>query len=119
MESTSGEAQAMAMVEEKQVQVRDQKKRMKSSNEKKLKEKKKSNKKNERECCLLVSYDELPEYMKENEYIRNYYRSEWPLSNAFLSLFSWHNETINIWTLVYLFLSIMVHFFIFLLNSCV
>ncbi|KAK8937350.1 hypothetical protein KSP39_PZI012720 [Platanthera zijinensis] len=46
----------------------------------------------------LVSYDELPEYMKENEFLRKYYRSEWPLSHAFLSLFSWHNETINVWT---------------------
>ncbi|KAK8962152.1 hypothetical protein KSP40_PGU010562 [Platanthera guangdongensis] len=46
----------------------------------------------------LVSYEELPEYMKENEFLRKYYRSEWPLSHAFLSLFSWHNETINVWT---------------------
>jgi adiponectin receptor len=48
----------------------------------------------------LVSYAELPEYMKENEFILNHYRSEWPLLNAFLSVFSWHNETINIWTYV-------------------
>lgn len=46
----------------------------------------------------LVSYEELPEYMKENEFILNHYRSEWPLLHAFLSVFSWHNETINIWT---------------------
>lgn len=46
----------------------------------------------------LVSYHELPDYMKENEFILNYYRSEWPILNAVLSLFSWHNETINIWT---------------------
>lgn len=46
----------------------------------------------------LVSYAELPEYMKENEFILNHYRSEWPLLHAFLSVFSWHNETINIWT---------------------
>jgi adiponectin receptor len=48
----------------------------------------------------LVSYEELPEYMKENEFILNHYRSEWPLLHAFLSVFSWHNETINIWTYV-------------------
>jgi adiponectin receptor len=48
----------------------------------------------------LVSYAELPEYMKENEFILNHYRSEWPLLHAFLSVFSWHNETINIWTYV-------------------
>lgn len=49
----------------------------------------------------LVSYHELPDYMKENEFILNYYRSEWPILNAVLSLFSWHNETINIWTYVW------------------
>jgi len=53
-----------------------------------------------RKKYALVSYHELPEYMKENEFILNYYRSEWPILNAVLSLFSWHNETINIWTYV-------------------
>uniref|UniRef100_A0A0D9WSI9 Heptahelical transmembrane protein ADIPOR1 n=1 Tax=Leersia perrieri TaxID=77586 RepID=A0A0D9WSI9_9ORYZ len=52
----------------------------------------------EKKECRLVSYHELPDYMKENEFILNYYRSEWPILNALLSLFSWHNETINIWT---------------------
>jgi adiponectin receptor len=52
----------------------------------------------ERRKYKLVSYQELPDYMKENEFILNYYRSEWPILNAVLSLFSWHNETINIWT---------------------
>ncbi|RWW04220.1 hypothetical protein GW17_00032567 [Ensete ventricosum] len=46
----------------------------------------------------LLSYEELPDYMKENEYIRYHYRAEWPIRNALLSLFSWHNETLNIWT---------------------
>ncbi|XP_020590018.1 heptahelical transmembrane protein ADIPOR1 [Phalaenopsis equestris] len=46
----------------------------------------------------LVNYEDLPDYMKENEFIRKYYRSEWPISQAFLSLFSWHNETLNVWT---------------------
>jgi adiponectin receptor len=52
----------------------------------------------ERKKYTLVSYHELPDYMKENEFILNYYRSEWPILNAVLSVFSWHNETINIWT---------------------
>jgi adiponectin receptor len=52
----------------------------------------------EKQKYALVSYHELPDYMKENEFILNYYRSEWPILNAVLSLFSWHNETINIWT---------------------
>lgn len=46
----------------------------------------------------LLNYEDLPDYMKENEFIRKYYRSEWPISHAFLSLFSWHNETLNVWT---------------------
>ncbi|PON70400.1 AdipoR/hemolysin-III-related [Parasponia andersonii] len=46
----------------------------------------------------LVSYEELPEYLKDNEYILDHYRCEWPLKEMFLSLFSWHNETLNIWT---------------------
>ncbi|KAI3446706.1 hypothetical protein Pfo_003371 [Paulownia fortunei] len=46
----------------------------------------------------LVKYEELPEYLKDNEFITDYYRCEWPLKNVFLSVFSLHNETLNIWT---------------------
>ncbi|KAL9249022.1 Heptahelical transmembrane protein 1-like protein [Drosera capensis] len=49
-------------------------------------------------CCCLWSYEELPEYMKDNEFIHKYYRVEWPLKEAFFSLFQWHNETLNVWT---------------------
>ncbi|KAH9303976.1 hypothetical protein KI387_008380 [Taxus chinensis] len=48
--------------------------------------------------CSLVNFDALPEYMKDNEYILKYYRSEWPLKQILWSIFSWHNETLNIWT---------------------
>ncbi|KAH9618396.1 hypothetical protein KSS87_021411 [Heliosperma pusillum] len=52
------------------------------------------------DCCgrRLVKYEELPEFLKDNEYILDYYRCEWPLKDTFLSVFSWHNETLNIWT---------------------
>ncbi|XP_039141351.1 heptahelical transmembrane protein ADIPOR2-like [Dioscorea cayenensis subsp. rotundata] len=61
----------------------------------------------------LLRYDQLPEFLKDNEYILGHYRSEWPIRDAFLSVFSWHNETLNVWThlggfLVFLGLMIMV-----------
>ncbi|KAJ7957672.1 Heptahelical transmembrane protein [Quillaja saponaria] len=46
----------------------------------------------------LISFWELPEYMKDNEYILNYYRANWPLKEALFSVFRWHNETLNVWT---------------------
>ncbi|PIA25857.1 hypothetical protein AQUCO_10600004v1 [Aquilegia coerulea] len=49
-------------------------------------------------CYNLVSYRELPDYMKDNEFIINHYRANWPLKVAFFSLFRWHNETLNVWT---------------------
>ncbi|KAD6795030.1 hypothetical protein R6Q59_021065 [Mikania micrantha] len=46
----------------------------------------------------LLSFEELPEYMKDNEFILNHYRANWPLKQALFSLFHWHNETLNVWT---------------------
>lgn len=48
--------------------------------------------------CELIGYDALPDFLKHNEFILDYYRSEWPLKEAFLSIFSIHNETLNVWT---------------------
>lgn len=58
----------------------------------------KSENRNRTKRCCLVSFEELPEYMKDNEFILNYYRANWPLKDAFFSLFRWHNETLNVWT---------------------
>ena len=46
----------------------------------------------------LVEYHALPGYLKDNEYILAHYRAEWPLKQALLSIFSIHNETLNVWT---------------------
>jgi adiponectin receptor len=46
----------------------------------------------------LIGYHSLPGFLRDNEFILGYYRSEWPLKQVFLSIFSVHNETLNIWT---------------------
>ncbi|KDP38730.1 hypothetical protein JCGZ_04083 [Jatropha curcas] len=46
----------------------------------------------------LVKFKNLPEYLQDNEYILDYYRCEWPLKESLLSVFSLHNESLNIWT---------------------
>lgn len=46
----------------------------------------------------LLKYGELPDYLQDNEYILDYYRCEWPLKDILISVFCWHNETLNIWT---------------------
>lgn len=46
----------------------------------------------------LVEYHSLPHYLRDNEYIVGHYRSEWPLKQVLLSMFTIHNETLNVWT---------------------
>ncbi|KAL6274880.1 hypothetical protein ACE6H2_025572 [Prunus campanulata] len=68
-----------------------------TDNNKNKKKKKKRNKAKPKQYSLM-SYWELPEYMKDNEFILNYYRANWPLPEALFSVFRWHNETLNVWT---------------------
>nr|CAD1837778.1 unnamed protein product [Ananas comosus var. bracteatus] len=77
--------------------------------EEKMKKKKKSSCHEHK--CELIGYDALPDFLKHNEFILDYYRSEWPLKEAFLSIFSIHNETLNVWTHLigfFLFLSLAI-----------
>ncbi|KAJ6818026.1 heptahelical transmembrane protein ADIPOR3-like [Iris pallida] len=55
----------------------------------------------------LVEYHSLPGFLKDNEYILGSYRAEWPLKQILLSIFTIHNETLNVWTH-------LIGFFIFL-----
>ncbi|CAI9752918.1 unnamed protein product [Fraxinus pennsylvanica] len=60
----------------------------------------------------LVEYNSLPEYLKDNEYILGHYRSEWPLRQVLLSVFTIHNETLNVWTHLigfFFFLSLTIY----------
>ncbi|GLJ36499.1 hypothetical protein SUGI_0733200 [Cryptomeria japonica] len=45
-----------------------------------------------------VEFEALPDYMRDNEYITGHYRLEWPLKHTLLSIFTIHNETLNVWT---------------------
>jgi adiponectin receptor len=60
----------------------------------------------------LVEYHCLPGYLKDNEYILGHYRSEWPMKQVLLSMFSIHNETLNVWTHLigfFIFLSLTIY----------
>eukprot|EP00250_Pteridium_aquilinum_P015574 c22651_g1_i2 orf=94-1233(-) len=46
----------------------------------------------------LVEFHALPDYLRDNEFIVAHYRADWPLKQTLLSMFTIHNETLNIWT---------------------
>ena len=46
----------------------------------------------------LLGYHDLPDYLKDNEYILGHYRVDLTYGQALSSLFRVHNETVNIWT---------------------
>lgn len=46
----------------------------------------------------LISFNECPEYLKDNDYIRGGYRAHFTYQQARESLFYLHNEFLNVWT---------------------
>ena len=70
----------------------------------------------------LYNYEEIPDWYKDNKYIKIGYR-RWNMTNKYYikSLFTWHNETLNIWshiigTLLFIILS-LITFKYYLLNT--
>ncbi|CAM6086053.1 unnamed protein product [Calypogeia fissa] len=60
----------------------------------------------------LGSYHSVPEFMRDNDYIVGHYRVNLPFKQTLLSIFTIHNETLNIWTHLlgfFLFLGITIY----------
>ncbi|KAH9634734.1 hypothetical protein HF086_017517 [Spodoptera exigua] len=49
----------------------------------------------------LLKYEQAPEYIKHNQYIRDGYRKLLPTKLCWESIFWWTNETMNIWTHIF------------------
>jgi len=56
----------------------------------------------------LFSYEDLPEWMRDNQFIRRGYRVNFSLGLCFHSLFRLHNESWSIWTHLGGFLAFVV-----------
>eukprot|EP00743_Colponemidia_sp_Colp-15_P002432 GILK01002636.1.p1 GENE.GILK01002636.1~~GILK01002636.1.p1 ORF type:complete len:524 (+),score=62.34 GILK01002636.1:45-1574(+) len=65
----------------------------------------------------LVTYNEVPEYLKDNEYIIGGYRCNLNAKGIARSLFQIHNESVNVWTHLLgcgIFLFLLFHTIFFL-----
>eukprot|EP00879_Flechtneria_rotunda_P020563 GHRR01021637.1.p1 GENE.GHRR01021637.1~~GHRR01021637.1.p1 ORF type:complete len:216 (+),score=49.99 GHRR01021637.1:118-765(+) len=62
----------------------------------------------------LESFENLPDYLRDNEYIVGSYRPEQSAWDSIRTIFSLHNETGNVWTHIlgfFLFLGLAFYFF--------
>lgn len=49
-------------------------------------------------CPSLITFDKCPEYLQDNPFILNGYRSAYTYHEAFHSILHVHNESLNIWS---------------------
>ena len=45
-----------------------------------------------------VMYEDIPDWMRDNDLIRGYYRPQMTIAHAMGTLFAIHNETFNVWS---------------------
>ena len=57
----------------------------------------------------LLTISEISDYLKDNEYIIHGWRYQMCFIDALITCFTWHNETLNIWT--HLFGAILFGFY--------
>jgi len=46
----------------------------------------------------LKNFQDLPDFLRDNEFIISGYRHRWSMKETVVSLFQLHNETFNVWT---------------------
>ncbi|KAJ6242205.1 adiponectin receptor protein [Anaeramoeba flamelloides] len=59
----------------------------------------------------IVTFPELPKWLRFNHYIHRGYRVRYTIKKTWKSLFSLHNETLNIWT-HFIGAAIFIYFFV-------
>ncbi|GMH44388.1 hypothetical protein BSKO_12340 [Bryopsis sp. KO-2023] len=65
---------------------------------------------------MLQSWQNIPDYLRDNEFIKSGYRANWSFRDSLLSLFLLHNETGNIWSHLLGFL-IFAHLTVYVATS--
>ena len=63
-----------------------------------------------------TSINEAPDFLKDNPHIQNGYRYQMPIQSTLATMFSWHNETLNIWSQLIGFVLFFILFIRFAFN---